>query len=344
MYNKDEVVVSVGIAAYNAENYIGQCLDNILNQKTNFKFVILINDDCSTDNTAKIIKEYSNKYPEIIQPVYQKENQYSQGNSIIHNFIFPRVKTKYFTVCDGDDYWCDEYKLQKQVDFMESHSDYAMCYHPAKMIYHNEEQEPVIIGLSKYKNPQPYYKLLKSNYITAGSIMYKFKYIKEELHKLPKNIYPIDWFNHIIVAKHGKIGYLPDVMYVYRWHSQGISYTNSDNPAEEIHLKYGIKEVNFSYEVWNRIKDQFPQYYKDAFLSVLGDVYFTYLKNGKFDELEILQNKYSEYFKDIELNIGINDINKHKIHKKYKKLFKIFLLISIILFCISLILLLVLIL
>lgn len=330
MYNKDEVVVSVGIAAYNAENYIGQCLDNILNQKTNFKFVILINDDCSTDNTAKIIEEYSNKYPEIIQPVYQKENQYSQGNSIIHNFIFPSVKTKYFTVCDGDDYWCDEYKLQKQVDFMEAHPDYALCYHPAKMIYVDEEHEPVIIGLSKNENPQSYYELLKSNYITAGSIMYKFKYIKEELHKLPKNIYPIDWFNHIIVAKHGKIGYLPDVMYVYRWHSQGISHTNSDNPAEEIHLKYGIKEANFTYAVWNKIKDRFPQYYNEIFIPTLKEICITYIKNLKFKELATLQEKYCEYCKNFDL-LNNNDSKYTLKYKKYKKLFNIFLITSIIL-------------
>lgn len=343
--NKYDILVQIEVMTYNQAKYINQCLDGILMQKTNFKFEILLHDDASTDGTSEIIKEYEKKYPDIIKPIYQKENQFSKNVYINKTYNYPRLRAKYLAVCEGDDYWCDELKLQKQVDFMESHHDYALCYHPAKMIYEGGSHKPIIIGKSKHKNPQPYYNLLKANYIPANSVMYRAEYLKQELPDYPECIYPGDWYNHIVVSSHGKIGYLPDVMYVYRWHSQGISHTNSDNPTREIHLKYGIKEVNFSYAVWNKIKEQFPQYYKDVFIPILRDVYFTYLKNGKFDELEILQNKYSEYFKDIELNTRINDINKlRKKQKKYKKLFNIFLFVSIILFCISLILLLVLIL
>ncbi len=335
-------LVSICCATYNHKKYIGECLKRIISQKTNFNFEVLINDDASSDGTQEIIREYENNYPSIIKPIYQLENQYSKKNLISKTFQFPRAEGKYIALCDGDDYWCDEYKLQKQVDFLESHPDYVLCYHPAKMIYEDKSSPPVIIGKSKYKNPQPYYNLIKCNNIPASSVVYRAEYLKSELKDYPTDIYPGDWYTHITVSRHGKIGYLPDVMYVYRWHSQGISHTISDNPTEEIHLKYGIKEVNFSYLVWNKIKDLFPQYYKDVFINVLRDVYFAYLKNNKFNELEILQNKYSEYFKDIELNIGINKHSKK--HKKYKKLFNIFLFISIILFCISLILLLVLIL
>lgn len=343
--NQKNILVSIICIAYNQDKYIEETIQGFLMQKTCFAFEIIIHDDASLDNTANIIKKYTKKYPNIIKSICQKENQYSQGIPIGKKYLYPIVKGKYLARCEGDDYWCDEYKLQKQVDFLESNPDYALCYHPAKMIYVDEEHEPVIIGLSKNENPQAYYELIKANNIPANSVMYRTNYLKQELENYPNDIYPPDWFTHISVAKHGKIGYLPDVMYVYRWHSQGISHTNSDNPTEEIHLKYGIKEVNFSYAVWNKIKEQFPQYYMDVFVPTIRDVYFTYLKNSKFDELEILQNKYSEYFKDIELNTRINDINKlRKKQKKYKKLFNIFLFVSIILFCISLILLLVLIL
>lgn len=343
---QNKCYVTIFCIVYNSRQYIQQCLDAFLKQKTNYKFEIVIHDDASTDGTKEIIENYSKKYPDIIRPFYEEENQYSKGNiTKIIKELYKKSKGKYLAQCDGDDYWCDEYKLQKQVDFMEAHPDYVLCYHPAKMIYVDEEREPVIIGKSTYKNPQSYYKLIKANNIPSSSVMYRTEYLKKELLDYPECIYPGDWFTHISVAKHGKIGYLPDIMHVYRWHLQGISHTTSNNPAEEIHLKYGIKEVNFSYTVWNKIKEQFPQYYKDVFVPVLRDVYFTYLKNCKFKELEILQKNYAEYFKDIEFNIGIGDINKLiKKHKKYKKLFNIFLFISIILFCISLILLLVLIL
>lgn len=337
--NKYDILVQIEVMTYNQAKYINQCLDGILMQKTNFKYEIVLHDDASTDGTTEIIKEYEKKYPGIINPIYQKENQFSKNIYINKTYNYPRVRAKYLAVCEGDDYWCDEYKLQKQVDFMESHPDYALCYHPAKMIYEDESHKPIIIGESKHKNPQPYYNLLKGNYIPANSVMYRTKYLKQELLDYPECIYPGDWYNHIVVSNHGKIGYLPDVMYVYRWHSQGISHTTSDNPVEEIHLKYGVKEVNFYFAVWNKIKKQFPQYYKELFIPTLRDVYYTYLKHNKFDELNILQQNYTEYFKDIEINTGINKYRKK--YKKYKKLFNIFLLISIILFCISLILLLI---
>lgn len=338
----NEVLVSVLCVTYNQEKYVRKCLDGFIMQKRNFKIEVLIHDDASTDKTAAIIRDYEQKYPDIVKPIYQKENQWSKGVAVNRTFNYPRITGKYVAMCEGDDYWCDEYKLQKQIDFMEKHPDYALCYHPAKMICIEGKHTPVIIGISKHKNPQPYYELIKANNIPANSVMYRAEYLKQELLNYPESIYPGDWYNHIVVSNHGKIGYLPDVMYVYRWHSQGISHTTSDNPVEEIHLKYGVKEVNFYFAVWNKIKKQFPQYYKELFIPTLRDVYYTYLKHNKFDELNILQQNYTEYFKDIEINTGINKYRQK--YKKYKKLFKIFLLISIILFCISLILLLVLIL
>lgn len=330
MNKNGDIIVSVGIAVYNAEKYIRQCLDSIIEQKTDFKFEIIINDDCSTDNTQYIIKEYEAKYPDIIVPIFQTENQYSQGIGIMNNYIIPNVRGKYFSLCDGDDYWCDEYKLQKQVDFMDAHPDYTLCYHPAKMIYENEKHKPTIIGKSKRKNPQPYYELLKGNNIPAGSIMYRFNEVKNELLNRPDDIYPGDWYNHIVVGNQGKIGYLPDVMYVYRWHSQGISHTASDYPEKEIHLKYGIREVNFSYAVWNKVKDRYPQYYNEIFVPMLRDVYIAYLSESKLDEINILHQKYSQYFKDIKFpNINLNKFEKIiKKYKKYKKLYNIFLIIS----------------
>ncbi len=124
-----EVVVSVLMLAYNHERYIKKALESVLNQKTNFKFEILIHDDASPDGTADIIREYENKYPDIIKPVYQTENQYSKGVKIQKTYLYPRVIGKYVAFMECDDYWTDENKLQKQVDFLESHPEIFSVAH-----------------------------------------------------------------------------------------------------------------------------------------------------------------------------------------------------------------------
>ena len=102
----DEIILSIHCLTYNHEKYIAEAIDSFLMQKTNFKFEILIHDDASTDRTVDIIKKYQQKYPEIIKPIFQTENQYSKGvNKINYKFNFIRSKGKYIALCEGDDYW-----------------------------------------------------------------------------------------------------------------------------------------------------------------------------------------------------------------------------------------------
>ena len=104
-------LVSICSITYNHAPYIRQCLDGFLMQKTNFKYEIIIHDDASTDGTAEIIKEYAERYPDLITPVFQTENQYSKGlRGFFAKFVFPHAKGKYIALCEGDDYWIDPYK------------------------------------------------------------------------------------------------------------------------------------------------------------------------------------------------------------------------------------------
>ena len=137
----EEIAVSVVCLVYNHEKYLRKCLEGFVNQKTNFKFEVLIHDDASTDNSADIIREYETKYPDIIKPIYQTENQYSKKlpGGITGNFLIPRAKGKYIAFCEGDDYWCDEYKLQKQYDVMESNPNCHFCVHKVCAIKENGE-------------------------------------------------------------------------------------------------------------------------------------------------------------------------------------------------------------
>lgn len=124
-------LVSICCLAFNHEPFIRQCLDGFLMQETTFGIEILIHDDASTDNTADIIRAYADKYPDIIFPIYETENKYSHGFKGKMDIVFnySRARGKYIASCEGDDYWTDPHKLQKQVDFMESHPEYSVCFH-----------------------------------------------------------------------------------------------------------------------------------------------------------------------------------------------------------------------
>ena len=137
----NEILVSVYCLAYNHEKYIRDCLDGFINQKTNFKFEVIVHDDASTDGTADIIKEYAEKYPDIIKPIFQNENQYSKGIAILLTYIIPKCHGKYIAICEGDDYWCDDTKLQKQADILEAYPDYVACVHANKVINYLDDTE-----------------------------------------------------------------------------------------------------------------------------------------------------------------------------------------------------------
>ena len=135
-----EIGVSVLCATYNQEKYIRQALESFVMQKTNFPFEVIVHDDASTDKTPEIIKEFADKYPNIIKPVYQKENQYSKGVSIHVGCLFPKAKGKYLAFCEGDDFWTDENKLQMQYDIMEKNPDCHLCLHKVRAVAENGKE------------------------------------------------------------------------------------------------------------------------------------------------------------------------------------------------------------
>ena len=130
----DDIKVSVLCLTYNQENYIADALNSFVQQKTTFKYEILVNDDCSTDRTTDIVREYALKYPDIIKPIFHEENQYSKGVSPIRDILIPVANGKYIAICEGDDYWIDEYKLQSQYDYMEEHPECSLCVHNAYLV------------------------------------------------------------------------------------------------------------------------------------------------------------------------------------------------------------------
>lgn len=130
--NQETVMVSICCITYNQEEYIRDALDGFLSQETDFSYEVLIHDDASTDRTADIIREYARQYPEIIKPILQTENQYAKGlTNVSGTYNFPRAKGRYIAMCEGDDYWTDPHKLQRQTDYMEAHPDCSLVFHSA---------------------------------------------------------------------------------------------------------------------------------------------------------------------------------------------------------------------
>lgn len=127
----DNVKVTVICLTYNHVSYIRDALEGFVSQKADFPFEVIVHDDASTDGTDGIIREYQAKYPGIIRPVFQKENQYSKGVKIPQTFIFPLVRGEYVALCEGDDYWTDPLKLQRQVKALEAHPERDICCHRA---------------------------------------------------------------------------------------------------------------------------------------------------------------------------------------------------------------------
>lgn len=132
--SKYDVVLTAYCLTYNHENYIEKTLQGFVSQKTNFRFKVIVHDDASTDKTAEIVRQYAEKYQDIIYPIFQKENQYSQHIPIFNTYIKPELEGKYIAVCEGDDYWCDPNKLQMQYDYMETHPECALCVHNTQKI------------------------------------------------------------------------------------------------------------------------------------------------------------------------------------------------------------------
>ena len=216
-----DVLVSISCITYNHLQYIRQCLDGFLMQKTNFAFEILIHDDCSTDGTSEVIKEYEAKYPEIIKPIYEEENQYQQGKSVgsaVWNY--PRAKGKYIALCEGDDYWIDPLKLQKQVDFMESHPDYSLCFHDYEQLWPDGNRILISKKVSHPLNCSIRDAILSGGgYMATNSMLFRTQHI--ENYPLWATIGAGDFPLMLILFHLGKVAHLNIVGSVYRVNSVG---------------------------------------------------------------------------------------------------------------------------
>jgi len=234
--DNSKVLVSICCLAYNHESYIRECLDGFIMQKTNFAFEVLINDDASNDNTAAIIREYEVKYPEIIKPIYQTENQYSLGIRPINQFNWTRAKSKYIAMCEGDDYWTDPLKLQKQVDYLLENNNSSLVFTNYSVRYDNK------LILNKEISDYSFSGIFKANPIRTVSCCFRKSYLDELVFTLSKNQTFLDLSIFLYMAYKGKIGLINEDTCVYRYHYSSLTHSRKiESKLNFIKMKFEIR-------------------------------------------------------------------------------------------------------
>lgn len=249
--------ITVIVMTYNQKEYISKALDSILSQNIDIGYSILIHDDCSNDGTYEILLDYQTKYPNKIQIIHQETRKFLVDgfNMMIYKYVVPHIETKYVAYCDGDDFWCDDFKLQKQYDFMEKHKDYSMCFHSAYQLKNDEDMsskwfisKEKDIDMTDLINDKP------GICVATSSIFLR----KEVFVDFPdwRKAFPVeDVPMYIMAAIYGKIHCLSDVMCVYRQFASG-SWTsqNKNNLDRKAKHLNGIKEAIIIFDEWSQRK------------------------------------------------------------------------------------------
>ena len=219
----DTPLVSICTVAYQHAPFIRACMDGVLMQKTTFPFEFLLHDDASTDGTTDIIREYEARYPDIIKAIYQTENQFSKGVQIWAKLLFPQARGKYIAMCDGDDYWTDPLKLQKQVDFLESHPDYTIC--GGKYRTKIMGQDEILGYIRKGKDPYPKGKTVNFDNFFDTYLFFTLTicFRRECINNIYRHKICIDDAIYCEVLAKGKGFLFPDYFAMYRLHPGGVN-------------------------------------------------------------------------------------------------------------------------
>lgn len=217
----DRPLVSVCCTTYNHEKYIQETIEAFLSQKTKFPVEIIIHDDASTDRTAEIVKAYAEEHLDIIIAILQSENKYSQGINPWSTFVFPRARGKYIAICEGDDYWIDPFKLQKQVDFLEQNPGYGLVHGNCHCYYQENGQwmynaNDDLINKDNLSSEQLFKSLVDGVYkIRTATVLFEKELLKKrtpDTEKFEMGDTPM-WLDFSQITK---FKYLEEVFSVYR--------------------------------------------------------------------------------------------------------------------------------
>jgi predicted SAM-dependent methyltransferase/glycosyltransferase involved in cell wall biosynthesis len=297
---KNNTKISVVVTSYNHEKYIRECIDSILMQK-GVDFELILGDDCSEDNTRKILEKYQKQHPEIIKLLPLTENMGVTKNL---KRCLETVTGDYVAICEGDDYWMDHYKLQKQANFLEKRQDCAMCFNSILMFYENDEEKNYIFQEKLTKDTFTTRELILENFIGNFSCcMYRTDVVK----KLPDtlyNLFTVDWIFNITCSLYGNIGFLNEQMTVYRKHDSALwSGKNDIDQGSELseHIDTYNKFLSFKFDSEFKIyKKRLDEQIKKSGIKdliILDDAFPHPLSAFRLQEY----NSYIDYFEDVKV-------------------------------------------
>ncbi len=286
-------MVSIVCTSYNHGDYLAEAIESFLMQKTDFEVEILIYDDASTDHSPRVIKQYENQYPTLIKPIYQNHNQYSKGVRV-ELFNHNRAAGKYIAVCEGDDYWTDPYKLQKQVDYMEAHPACSMTVHAADRVLADKKKI-----LSTVRPEHGNTVLSVERVIEGGGDLVATNtmvYSKEKVQTLAPfylNAVVGDYPLIILAALRGTVDYLDENMSAYR-----VGVKSSWTERE---LATSTKRINHYHDM-ERMFDEINEYtnyrYDNALTKAKQGYQFSLLwEQGKFKEAK--RGEYREIYSEL---------------------------------------------
>ena len=305
----NQIMVSISCITYNHVSYIRQCIDGFLMQKTNFAFEVLIHDDASTDGTTEIIREYEAKYPDIIKPIYETENQWILGRRGSAVFNFPRAQGKYIALCEGDDYWTDPYKLQKQVDYLESHPKCGLVWAKAKMFNQNKGKFEGIAG--RYMSG--YYDMFVNYSIAPLTCMYR----KSAVEGYAEFVKGQKWLLgdaplFLYIAHDNDIHFIDEIVGVYRVLNNSASHSTSYE-----------QKVRFKNSTFDVVKFFCSKYGHPNF-KILESIHYSYLFNYAFNDgrYETARDIYKQIpYPDKKIRFKRLVLSSHFLRKIYSFLY-----------------------
>lgn len=260
-----DIIVSIRCLAYNHEQFIRDCLDGFVMQRTDFRFEAIVHDDASTDKTPEIIQEYAKKYPDIIKPIFETENQYSKHDGSLGRIMAAACKGKYIAMCEGDDYWTDPLKLQKQVDILEANENLMAVVTNTKVVDKEGNELKAKQDNVVPNNKQGRYDLrsfmYKVHHYPTATVCYRRTHV-EEIAKMAKhmaNPYLGDWTLWIALHVYGDFYYLDEVTSAYRI-----------NPTSVTHTCDRVGRAKAHWTICKAVQDILPDEYDDIRKSLDG--------------------------------------------------------------------------
>lgn len=315
-------LVSICSITYNHAPYIRQCLDGFLMQKTTFPIEIIINDDCSTDGTTDIIREYETKYPDIVKPIYHAENEYSKGvRGMFATYCFPKAKGKYVAMCEGDDFWIDPLKLQKQVDFLENNPEYGLVYSQVEAFDGDEIIGPIAREVTDAKS------LLYGNVIATLTVCARNELLHSYLNEVrPHNKkwlmgdYPM-W---LWISLHSKLHFFEETMGRYRVLQNSASHSTDLNKV--VLFEDSVLDVKLFYikKFWHNDKVLLEDVYAISTWYVFRLYMVNHMEKQAFRLFFKRYKMLSLEDKKQGLRLWLCPIKRKKMKRKWKSYTKVF--------------------